>query len=107
MNVLKSYFRNIDLLLFDRWFYSKEIIMSLNNISNYLIFVKKDLDIKRELESIEMGEKKKIHEFSMYRNGKRIRDRKYIAFLKQIFDHRTEKYYDWAFATNFKKVNLD
>ena len=108
MNVLKSYFRNIDLLLFDRWFYSKEIIMSLNNISNYLIFVKKDSDIKRELESMEMGEKKiKIHEFSMYRDGKRIRDSTYIAFLKQIFDHRTEEYYDWAFATNIKEVNLD
>ena len=98
MNVLKSYFRNIDLLLFDRWFYSKEIIMSLNNISNYLIFVKKDSDIKRELESMEMGEKKiKVHEFSMYRDGKRIRDSTYIAFLKQIFDHRTEDYYDWPF----------
>jgi len=58
MNVLKSYFRNIDLLLFDRWFYSKEIIMSLNNISNYLIFVKKDSDIKRELELMERGEEK-------------------------------------------------
>jgi len=57
---------------------------------------------------MEMGEKKiKIHEFSMYRNGKRIRDRTYIAFLKQIFDHRTEEYYDWAFATNIKEVNLD
>jgi hypothetical protein len=58
MNVLKSYFRNIDLLLFYRLFYSKKIIMSLNNISNYLIFVKKDSDIKRDLESIEIGEKK-------------------------------------------------
>jgi len=37
--------------------------MSLNNISNYLIFVKKDLDIKRELESIEMGEKKRYTSF--------------------------------------------
>jgi hypothetical protein len=24
-----------------------------------------------------------------------------------IFDHKTEEYYDWAFATNLKEVNLD
>ncbi|MBD6956260.1 MAG: transposase, partial [Thermoplasmatales archaeon] len=106
MNILKGYFKNIDLLLLDRWFYSKEIIMSLNSISNYLIFVRKDSGIKRELESMEMGEKKiKLHEFSMYRDGKRITA--YIAFLKKIFDHKTEEYYDWAFATNLKEVNLD
>jgi len=108
MNILKGYFKNIDLLLFDRWFYSKEIIMSLNSISNYLIFVKKDSAIKREFESMEIGEKKiKLHEFSMYIDGKRIRDTTYIAFLKKIFDHKTEEYYDWAFATNLEEVNLD
>jgi hypothetical protein len=31
----------------------------------------------------------------------------YIAFLGKIFNHRTEQYYDWAFATNLKEVNLD
>ncbi|MGC8663382.1 MAG: hypothetical protein ACP5TX_03135, partial [Thermoplasmata archaeon] len=79
MNILKGYFKNIDILLFDRWFYSKEIIMSLNSISNYLIFVKKDSAIKRKLESMEIGEKKiELHEFSMYRDGKRIKDTTYI-----------------------------
>jgi hypothetical protein len=54
------------------------------------------------------GEKKiKLHEFTYYRDGKKISDAIYIAFLRKIFDHRTEEYYDWAFATNLKEVNLD
>ena len=32
---------------------------------------------------------------------------KSYGFLKKIFDHKTEEYYDWAFATNLKEVNLD
>jgi len=108
LEVLKRNFNNIDLVLFDRWFYTKELMLSLNSIVNYLIFVRKNSEIRRELESMEMGEKKiKLHEFTYYKDGKKISDATYIAFLRKIFDHRTEEYYDWAFATNLKEVNLD
>ncbi|MGC9138551.1 MAG: hypothetical protein ACP5G5_06060 [Thermoplasmata archaeon] len=55
LEVLKRNFNNIDLILFDRWFYTKELMLSLNSIVNYLIFVRKNSEIRRELESMEMG----------------------------------------------------
>ncbi len=30
----------------------------------------------------------------------------YLAFLKQIFYHRTEEYYDWCFATNIMDIRV-
>jgi len=57
---------------------------------------------------MEMVEKKiKLHEFTYYWYGKKISDITYIAFFRKIFDHRTEKYYDWALATNLKELNPD
>ena len=55
LEVLKRNFNNIDLILFDRWFYTKELMLSLNSIVNYLIFVRKNSEIRREPESMEMG----------------------------------------------------
>lgn len=108
LEVLKRNFNNIYLVLFYRWFYTKELMFSLNSMVNYLIFVRKNSEIRRELASMEMGEKKiKLYEFTYYRDGKKISDVTHIAFLRKIFDHRTEKYYDWAFATNLNDVNLD
>ncbi|MGC8687045.1 MAG: hypothetical protein ACP5SF_05785 [Thermoplasmata archaeon] len=39
LEVLKRNFNNIDLILFDRWFYTKELMLSLNSIVNYLIYL--------------------------------------------------------------------
>ncbi len=99
---------HIDLLLFDRGFYSKDLIMFLNERKiNYLIFVPKNPQVKEEFSSMYQTERKVIlHEFSTYREGKRIRDSVHLAFLKQIFDHRTEEYYDWCFATNTSDIDL-
>ena len=30
-----------------------------------------------------------------------------LAFLKQIFDKKSENFYDWAFATNQSAIDLD
>ena len=93
---------HIDLLLFDRGFYSKDLIMKLNNLEmNYLIFVPKDPQVKEEFTHMCQSEKKiLLHEFYAYRNGRRVNGSVHLAFLKQIFDHRTDAYYDWCFATN-------
>ena len=109
LDLLVPLFSHIDLLLFDRGFYSKELMMMLNERkTNYLIFVPKNPQIKEEFSLMYQSEKKvNLHEFSTYRNGKKIKDSVYLAFLKQIFDHRTEEYYDWCFATNIMDIDLD
>ena len=102
-------FGHIDLLLFDRGFYSRDLIMMLNERKiNYLIFVPKNSQVKEEFSHMYQTEKKMIlHEFLVYREGKRISDSVHLAFLKQIFDHRTKEYYDWHFATNIPDMDLD
>ena len=109
LDLLLSMSGHIDLLLFDRGFYSKDLIMSLNERKmNYLIFVPKNPQVKDEFSSMYQTERKVIlHEFSLYREGRKVEDSVYLAFLKQIFDHRSEEYYDWCFATNASDIDLD
>ncbi len=109
LDLLISLLGHIDLLLFDRGFYSKELIMSLNQRKmNYLIFVPKNPQVKEEFSYMYQNQKKVIlHEFSIYSEGKKIRDSIHLAFLKQIFGHRTEEYYDWCFASNTSDIDLD
>ena len=88
---------HIDLLLFDRGFYSRDLIMKLNEKRmNYLIFVPKNPQVKDEFTRMHQTEKKiLLHEFYAYSNGRRVKGSVHLAFLKQIFDHRTDAYYDW------------
>ena len=75
---------------------------------NYLIFVPKNPQVKDQLSFMHQGEKKiMLHEFSGYKNGKKVEGAVYLAFLKQIFDRRTDAYYDWCFATNIGNIDLD
>ena len=109
LDLLISLLGHIDLLLFDRGFYSKDLIMSLNERKiNYLIFVPKNPQVKDELSSMYQSEKKVIlHEFSMYTDGRKVINSFHLAFLKQIFDHKSEEYYDWCFASNTSDIDLD
>ncbi|MHB8371694.1 MAG: transposase [Thermoplasmataceae archaeon] len=88
LDSLIEIFDHIDMLLFDRGFYSKELMMNLNERRiNYLIFVPKNPQVKDELSLMYQSEKKiLLREFSMYKDGKRINDSVHLAFLKQIFD---------------------
>ncbi len=101
--------KSIRLALFDRGFFSKELIFSLNAASYpYLIFVPKNNKVKSELEQMNALEKKKItYEFELNTNNTVIRGETTVALLKQIFDNRTGKSFDWAFATNQTEINLD
>ena len=67
---------HIDLLLFDRGFYSRALITSLNNRKvNYLIFVPKNPRLKEEFSSVYQTERKVVlHDFSMYKNGSKVSD---------------------------------
>lgn len=106
---LMQLFGHVDLLLFDREFYSKDLMMMLNERKiNYLIFVPKNPQVKDEFAHMYHTERKiLLHEFFVYRDDRKVNDSVYLAFLKQIFDHRTEEYYDWCFATNMENLDLD
>ena len=74
----------------------------------YIIFVPKREMEKRELESMQFGEKKiVIYEFLFYSDNKKIKGDTKLAFLRKIFDRRTREYLDWVFATNLEQVDLD
>ena len=109
LDMLLPLLGHVDLLLFDRGFYSKDLIMSLNSRKiNYLIFVPKNPQVKEEFTRMYQSEKKALlHEFYVYREGKKIRASVQLAFLKQIFDHRSDEYYDWCFATNASDIDMD
>jgi len=100
---------NIDLVLFDRGFDSKDMIVRLSSIPvPYLIFVPKWEMERRELESMRYGERKVIvHEFSFHSENKKIKGDTKLVFLRKIFDRRTEEYLDLVFATNLDELNLD
>lgn len=64
--------------------------------------------MKEEFSSMYRTQKKVIlHEFSMYKNGRKVIDPFSLAFLKQIFDHRSEEYYHMCFATNVSDIDLE
>ena len=109
LDSLLMLFGHIGLLLFDRGFYSKDLMIMLNGRKiNYLIFVPKNPQVKGEFSLMHHTEKKMIlHEFFIYRDGRKVSDSVHLAFLKQIFDHRTGEYYDWCFASNMGDIDLD
>jgi hypothetical protein len=71
---IRTVIPNIDLILFDRGFYSRELMVRLSNLSiPYLIFVPKRGMERRELESMSLGERKTIvHQFSFHSDNRKI-----------------------------------
>ncbi len=109
LEIIKAVVPNIDLLLFDRGFYSKDLIVRLSSLPvPYLIFVPRREMERKELESMQFGEKKvMVYEFSFYSDNKKIKGDTKLTFLRKIFDRRSSEYYDWVFATNMEELNLD
>lgn len=109
LSVIKPLVHSIKLTLFDRGFYSKELMLTMANTEYpYLIFVPKNAQIKKELAQMVDTEKKKIqYNFRLNKNKTILRGKTTLAFLKQIFDNKSGKKFDWAFATNLSEINLD
>ena len=101
--------RSIRLTLFDRGFYSKELMLTLaHSPYPYLIFVPKNSKVQSELAQMAGAEKKTIkYPFELVKDKTTLRGETTLAFLKQVFDPRSEKTFDWAFATNQDSINLD
>jgi len=109
LGMIEPLVNSVSLSIFDRGFYSKDLMLTLANSEyQYLIFVPKNPQIKSEIESMQFGEKKKIlYDYTVNKEKTVFKGKTTLAFLKQIFDKKSEKFYDWAFATNQSTINLD
>jgi len=109
LSIVRSMVRSIKLVLFDRSFYSKELIMALTDANYpYLIFVPQNKRVAAELAQMTEGERKTIHyEFELNKDRTVLRGETTLAFLKKVLDPSNGKVFDWAFATNQEQINLD
>lgn len=109
LSIVRPLVQSIKLVLFDRGFYSKELMLSMSKAAYpYLIFVPKNQKVKKELEQMAESERKKIqYQFKLNIDRTVIRSKTTLAILKQIFDKRSGKSFDWAFATSESEINLD
>jgi hypothetical protein len=101
-------FGNVDLSLFDRGFYSKEVMYKLDrrNIP-YLILVPKTELVKKEFESMKEGGTKGLDRlYSFHKNDDKYEFKSRLNFIKGIFNRKTDSYLDWCFATNFEEETL-
>jgi hypothetical protein len=107
--LIKEYIGEIKLMLFDRGFYDKDLMYELTK-SNYpyLIFVPKHKDKKSILYPMKIGEQVAIYNyFTVNKNQGEYPGENILVFLKQIYDPKSEKNYDWVFATNVEEVLLE
>ena len=102
LSLIKKYFKSIKLILFDRGFYDKDLMYELSKSEYpYLIFVPKQHDKLEILYPMEKGEKIAIYyDFEVNKNKTTYQGETILAFLKEIYDPKSEKNYDWVFATN-------
>jgi hypothetical protein len=107
LSAIKNYVGDIKLILFDKEFYDNDMMYELTKRGYpFLIFVKKFPEYKRFLEELEQGKTIVVHDYTVKKNKAKQSGEKYLAFLKEIYDSRSEKIFDWIFATNVEKVVL-
>ena len=109
LSLIKDYIGEIKLILFDRGFYDKDLMYELTKWKYpYLIFVPKHQDKKSILYSLDKGEQVAIYnEFDVNKNKSKYSGENILVFLKEIFDPKSEKNYDWVFATNTEEILLE
>jgi hypothetical protein len=109
LSIIKPLIGEIKLILFDRGFYDKDLMYELSK-SNYpfLIFVPKHQDKQSILLSMKDGQQIAIYnEYDVKKNKNKYPGENILIFLKQIYDPRSEKNYDWVFATNVEWIILE
>lgn len=109
LSLIKDYIGKINLILFDRGFYDKDLMYELTKMQYpYLIFVPKHKDKKEILYPMEIEEKVAIYnDFKVNKDQSKYPGENILVFLKQIYDPRSEKNYDWIFATNVEEILLE
>src|SRR3989338_3067363 len=109
LSLIKNYIGKIKLILFDRGFYDKDLMYELTKLNYpYLIFVPKHKDKKEILYPMKIEEQVAIYNnFTVNKNKSKYSGENILIFLKQIYDPRSEKNYDWVFATNIEEILLE
>ena len=109
LSSIKNYVGKVELILFDRGFYDKDLMYELTRLNYpYLIFVPKYQDKQSILYPMEAGEEIAIYNaYKVNKDQSKYSGENILVFLKQIYDPRSEKNYDWVFATNIEKVLLE
>ncbi|MFH1425326.1 MAG: transposase [archaeon] len=109
LSLIKNYIGGVELILFDRGFYDKDLMYELTEINYpYLIFVPKHQDKQSILYPMDKGEQIAIYnEFKVNKNQSNYLGENILIFLKQIYDPKSEKDYDWVFATNVEEILLE
>lgn len=90
LTVIEPMVKSITLILFDREFYSKELMLTFSNSKYpYLIFVPKNPRIRKELAQMEETEKKTMqYKFKLNIDKTVLKGETTLALLKQIFDNK-------------------
>jgi len=109
LNLIKNLIGDIELILFDRGFYDKNLMYELSKLNYpFLIFVPKQKDKQELLLNLEKHEKISVYWNGFVRKDKTKYEFDYIlSFLKNIYDKNTDKEHDWIFATNVENINLN
>lgn len=108
LSLIKQYIGNIQLIIFDRGFYDKDLMYELiKSDYPYLIFVPKQKDKQEILFPLEKEEHVAIiHDFTVNKDKTKYHGETFLAFLKEIYDPKSDKSFDWVFATNVEEVAL-
>lgn len=108
LSLIKKLIGKIKLILFDRGFYDNDLMFELTKMSYpFLIFVPKRKEYKEFLDELEQGKTIVVHDYTVNKNMSKYNGEKYLAFLKEIYDPRSKKNYDWIFATNVEEIVLE
>ena len=109
LSLIKDYIEKINLILFDRGFYDKDLMFELTKLNYpYLIFVPQHKDKKEILYPMKIGEQVAIYnDFKVNKNQSKYAGENILIFLKQIYDPKSEKNYNWVFATNIEEILLE
>ena len=109
LKLVKDCIGKINLILFDRGFYDKDLMYELSqNKFPYLIFVPKTKDKQEIIYPMEKGETIAIYnEFEVNKDKSKYPGENILVFLKEIYDKKSDKEYDWVFATNVENVKLN
>lgn len=108
LSLIKNYIAEIKLILFDRGFYDKDLMYELIQLGYpFLIFVPKAKDKQEILYTMEKGGGVAVYWNDEVRKDKTKYEFDFIfAFLKKIYDKKSDKEYDWVFATNVEEIKL-
>lgn len=109
LTVVEPMVRSISLILLNKGFYSKELILTLSGSKySYLIFVPRSSKIRNELFQMEEAEKEIMqYKFKFDINKTSLKNENTLTLLQQIFNRQNEKSYDWVFVTNQHEIDLE